>query len=402
MAGLLLEAGITLTILAIGGVLARQLRLSVIPAYIVVGLLVGPHAPIAGGISLGLIEDEAFVDLLAELGIILLLFFIGMEFSVDQLLASRDKLGVIGGIDLAVNAGVGIALGVAFGFSPLETAFVVGIVYISSSAIITKTLIDLGWVADPESEVVLGTLVVEDIVIAVYLALLSAVAVGDGGFAAVQSVGIALAVLTALVVFARFGTPLLQRALDIDSDELLLIGLLGVTTVVAAVALDLGVSEAVAAFFVGTAVSETDAVHRVERVMSPARDLFAAAFFFAIGLQTDVSQLQGTALLLLGIAVVVTTASKLVSGYWSGKRYGLSDRRSLRVAVGLVARGEFSLVLAALATSVGTGALADVIPAFAVGYVLVMSVLGTGLMRASPLLEKYVGSVSGTDVGAET
>ncbi|WP_435359088.1 cation:proton antiporter [Haloarchaeobius sp. DFWS5] len=392
MAALLLEAGVALSVLAVVGALAHRLKQSVIPAYMVIGLVVGPHAPVVGGVSFALIERREFIDLLAELGIVTLLFFIGLEFSIDQLLARREKLATIGAVDFGINAGVGVVLGLVFGLTPLATAFVVGIVYISSSAIITKSLIDLGWVADPESEAILGGLVVEDLVIAVYLALLSAVALGGGGSQAATSVAIAVAVLVVLVVAARYGTPLLQRALGTDSDELLVLGLLGGTALIAGIALELGVSEAVAAFFVGTAVSETDAVHRVERVLTPARDLFAAVFFFAIGLETDLAVLDQRALVLLAVAVVLTTASKLISGYWSGRLYGLSERRSVRVALGMVARGEFSLVLAALALQVGTGDLGGLIPGFAVGYVLVMSVLGTVLMRFSPVFERYVDS----------
>ncbi|WP_440989081.1 cation:proton antiporter [Haloarchaeobius baliensis] len=387
--GLLLEAGLAITVLAVAGTLAYRLGQSVIPAYIVIGLVVGPNAPEVAGVSFAVLQRHEFVDLLAELGVVLLLFFIGVEFSIDQLLANRERLAVIGGIDLVVNAAVGVAIGLAFGFTPVEVAFVTGIVYISSSAIVTKSLIDLGWVADPEAEVVLGTLVVEDLVIAVYLAVLSALVLGGGGGAALSAVAIALGFIAVLVVVARVGTPVIQRALAVDSDELFVLTTLGVVALVGGLALQLGVSEAVAAFFVGTAVSATDAVHRVEKLLSPARDLFAAIFFLAIGFQTDLGALSGTALTLLAVAVVVTSASKLVSGYWSGLRYGLSERRARRAGIALVARGEFSLVLAALALEVGTGALADVIPAFAVGYVLAMSVLGTVLMKSAPRFERY-------------
>ncbi|WP_435346149.1 cation:proton antiporter [Haloarchaeobius sp. HRN-SO-5] len=387
--GLLFQAGLAITVLAVAGTLAYRLGQSVIPAYIVIGLVVGPNAPEVAGLSFSVLERHEFVDLLAELGVVLLLFFIGVEFSIDQLLANRDRLVVVGGIDLVVNAAVGVAIGTAFGFSPVEIAFVTGIVYISSSAIVTKSLIDLGWVADPEAEVVLGTLVVEDLVIAVYLAVLSALVLGGGGGAALVSVAVALGFIALLVVVARGGTPVIQRILSVDSEELFVLTTLGAVALVGGVALELGVSEAVAAFFVGTAVSATDEVDRVERLLSPARDLFAAIFFLAIGFQTDLSALGGTAVALLAVAVVLTTASKLASGYWSGLRYGLSTRRARRAGIALVARGEFSLVLAALATDVGTGDLADVIPAFAVGYVLVMSVLGTVLMKSVPRVEAF-------------
>lgn len=390
---LLLQAAIVVAALAVAGTLADRFGQSVIPAYILVGLLVGPDAPRIQGFSLALVEGGEFIDLLAELGIVLLLFFLGLEFRIDQLVAARDRVAAAGVVDAVVNLGVGVILGLAFGFTPLETAFLAGIVYISSSAVITKSLIDLGWIADPESEAILGVLVFEDLLIAVYLALLAAVALGGGGIqGAALDIAWAIGFLGALFLIARYGGRGVERFFETGSDELFLLRVLGATTLVASAALVSGVSEAVAAFFVGTALGGTSHLDRVERVLVPARDLFAAVFFFAIGLETDLAAIASVAGM-LPVAVVLTTASKFASGYAGGRVYGLSSRRSARVGAGLVPRGEFSLVLAALAASVGTGALATVIPAFAVGYVLVMSVLGTILMRQGEWLWNLVGIV---------
>jgi CPA2 family monovalent cation:H+ antiporter-2 len=382
MAALLLEVGIALTAIALAGALANRYGLSVIPAYIVVGVLVGPNEPTSiAGVPLTLVEHREFIDVLAELGVVFLLFFLGLEFSIGQLLDDRKRLATIGSVDFAVNFGLGALLGFAFGYTLLETMFLAGIVYISSSAVITKSLIDEGWVANPESSPILGTLVFEDLLIAVYLAVLSAVALGEGTPTdAVVAVATAFAFLGVLTLVAWYGTEYVERLFDADSDELFLLRVLGVTTLVAGAALTAGLSEAVAAFFVGMTFSNTDHTERIEHVVSPARDFFAAVFFFAIGLTTDVTLLAGVAWLLLA-AVVVSTAGKLASGTLSGRVYGLDRVRSLRVGFGLVPRGEFSLVIATLAASVGTGALGDTIPAFTVGYVLVMSVLGTVLVQ---------------------
>jgi len=393
---LLLQAAIVIAALAVAGTLADRFGQSVIPAYILVGLVVGPNAPRVQGLSLSLIENQEFIDLLAELGIVLLLFFLGLEFRIDQLVEARDRVAAAGALDAVVNLGAGAVLGLAFGFTLLETAFLAGIVYISSSAVITKSLIDLGWIADPESEAILGVLVFEDLLIAVYLALLAAVALGGGGLeGAAMDIAWAIGFLGALFLIARYGSRYVERFFETGSDELFLLRVLGATTLVASAALISGVSEAVAAFFVGTALGGTSHLERVERVLVPARDLFAAVFFFAIGLETDVAAIASVASI-LPLAVVVTTASKFASGYAGGRLYGLSERRSARVGTGLVARGEFSLVLAALAASVGTGALESVIPAFAVGYVLVMSVLGTILMRQGEWFWTRIGAFQGS------
>jgi CPA2 family monovalent cation:H+ antiporter-2 len=387
MAALLLEVGIALTAIALAGTLAHRVGLSVIPAYIVVGILIGPNEPTSvAGISLALVEQREFIDVLAELGIVFLLFFLGLEFSISQLLTDRTRIARAGTLDFLVNFSLGIALGFAFGYTLLETVFIAGIVYISSSAVITKSLIDNGWVANAESSPILGTLVFEDILIAIYLAVLSAVALGEGTTADIAlAVGAAFAFLAGLTLVAWYGTGYVERAFDTASDELFLFRVLGITTLVAGGALAAGLSEAVAAFFVGTAFSGTDHVERIEGVISPARDFFAAVFFFAIGLGTDITLLADVAGLLVA-AVLLTTVGKLMSGTLSGRLYDLDRTRSARVGLGLVPRGEFSLVIATLAASVGTGALDSVIPAFAVGYVLLMSILGTVLIQNADLL----------------
>jgi CPA2 family monovalent cation:H+ antiporter-2 len=250
----------------------------------------------------------------------------------------------------------------------------------SSSAVVTKSIIDRGWVANPEAEPILGTLVFEDIVIAVYLAIVAALLTGSGGLAgAATDVARAFAFLGLVAAVAWYGTEYVERAFNLPNDELFLLHVLGATTLVAGAALATGVSEAVAAFFVGTAFSQTPHTERIEDVVAPVRDLFAAVFFFAIGLTTDVTVLAGVAAL-LAVAVVLTTGTKLVSGTIGGRVYGLTPTRSLRTGIGLVPRAEFSLVIAALAAGAG-GELADVVPAFTVGYVLAMSVLGTVMIQ---------------------
>ncbi|RBI58515.1 cation:proton antiporter [halophilic archaeon] len=388
---LLLEAGIALTGIAIAGTVANRIGLSVIPAYILVGILIGPNEPSSiAGISLTLVEDREFIEVLSELGIVFLLFFLGLEFSISQLLNDKTRIVKAGTVDFFVNFGLGIALGLVFGFSIVETLFVAGIVYISSSAVITKSLTENGWIANPESSPILGTLVFEDILIAIYLAVLSAAVLGSGSITeVVTAIGTAFGFLGALTIVAWYGTEMVEQAFDVSSDELFLLRILGTTTLIAGAALAIGLSEAVAAFFVGTAFSNTDHTERIENVVAPTRDFFAAVFFFAIGLTTDVMVIGDVVLLLVG-AVVVTTIGKAVSGTLSGRVYGLDRKRSLRVGLGLVPRGEFSLVIAALAAGSGMETLQSVIPPFAVGYVLIMSILGTVLIQHADSINSMI------------
>ena len=390
MAELLLEVGIALTALAIAGALATRSTLSVIPAYIVIGIVVGPNEPTSLlGLPLTLVGDSEFIDVLAELGVVFLLFFLGLEFSVDQLLRDRGRITAVGSLDFAVNFGLGAAIGLAFGWTIVEILFLAGIVYISSSAVITKSLIEQGWIANDESSPILGTLVFEDILIAVYLALLAAVTGGGGLQEAAVSVGTAFLFLGGLAALAWYGAGWLDRLFTTTSDELFLLRIVGLTTLVAGAALALGVSEAVAAFFLGTGLSQTSHVERIEHVITPARDLFAAVFFFSIGLTTDITLVAEVAGLILA-AIAVTTVGKFLSGTVSGRVYDLTPKRSLRVGIGLVPRGEFSLVIATLAASIGTGRLGSVIPAFTVGYVLLMSILGSLLIQRADTVTDFV------------
>ncbi|MEF8869850.1 MAG: cation:proton antiporter [Haloarculaceae archaeon] len=379
--GVLLEAGVLFTAAAIAGALAWRLGQSVIPAYILAGVLLGPNAPVP---ALRVVETSEFVTLLQELGVVLLLFFIGLHFSPSSLLERRRSVFRAGLLDLGLNATVGLVAGLLLGFTLLEAVVLAGVTYISSSAIITKSLIERGWIADPEAESILGVLVFEDLVIAVYLAVVAAVVLsGEGLGATATAVGISVGFVGLLALLAFYGTGLVERALDVRSDELFLLRIVGGAALLGGVALALGVSEAVAAFFLGAAVGGTEHAGRVERVITSERDLYAAVFFFAIGLGTDPATFGAVALPVLVLAAV-STASKLASGYLGGRAYGLSERRSVRMAVAMVARGEFSLVLAALAVQ---AEMDPALAALAVGYVLVMSVLGTTLMGQSARVE---------------
>lgn len=400
MATTLLEVGVLFLTVALAGALALRVGTSVIPLYVLGGVLVGPH--VLGEVATFAVGPEEPVATLAELGIVLLLFFLGLEFSIDRLLAARDRILRAGTLDALVNFPLGLVVGLALGWSVLEAVLLAGIVYISSSAIITKSLIDLGWIADPEAEPVLGVLVYEDLAIAVYLAVVSSLLVGGGGArggqaAGVENVAVAVAVslgvLTGIALGARFGADYLDRWFTVRSSEQFVVRVLGLVVPIAGFALSVGASEAVAAFFVGMGVAETTHIDRAERLLTPVRDALAAAFFVWVGLGTDPAAVLRVWPLLL-VLVAVSVPGKLYSGYRNGRTWGLTGRRSVRVGTALVTRGEFSLIIGALAAaSGGSEVLTRTIPSLAVGYVLVMSVLGTLLMGRSDWLAERLGAV---------
>jgi len=402
----LLDVGVMFAAVAVAGWVANRVGQSVIPFYIVAGMLLGEF--VLGRLSLPTVgtvyvPETEFIALGAELGIVFLLFFLGLEFNLDRLLARRRQIGTAGTVDLA-NFGVGLVLGWLV-FGALLPAFLTaGIVYISSSAVITKSLLDLGWIANDEAEPLLGTLVYEDLFIAVYLAVASALVLGGGDVAAAAvDVGIAVGFILALLAAVRFGTPAFDRLVATDNLEFVALRSIAAVVLVAGAALALGVSEAVAAFFVGMAFASTEYAHEVETLLEPVRDTFAAVFFFWIGLVTDPLLFGGVAAL-IALAVLVTTPAKLVTGFFAGRAFDLDTRRSTRVGLGMTTRGEFSLIIATVAvTGAEAGALdpalAQTINAFAVGYVVVMAVLGTTLMQYSGPFESIAVSWLDRDVG---
>lgn len=389
---LLLEVGLMFAAIAAVSFLAARIDLSPIPFYILIGMALNKF--VLGRSGLPYITETSFITIGAELGIIFLLLFLGLEFNLDRLLADKERIGKSGLLDLGVNFAVGFALGYVLFDGVVPAVVFAGIVYISSSAVITKTMLDNGWIANPESSPILGTLVFEDLAIAIYLAIVGTAVLGGGSIGeAAQSVGVALFFLLLLVLMVYFGTRWLERMLDTTSTEYFILRAVGTTVLIAGAALALGVSEAVAAFFVGMAFSSTSFVHELETALSPLRDTFAAVFFFWIGLVTDPFAFLGV-LNLLAITVAFTLPAKIVSGFYGGRIYGLNDRRSLRVGLAMVTRGEFSLIIAATALAGAGIALnvetAETIYAFTVGYVLVMSILGTVLMQSAGVFDPYV------------
>ena len=392
MASLLAFGGLLLAA-AVAGVVGSRTRLSVVPLYVLAGVLVGPH--VAGQAGLPAVAPDETVTLLAEIGIVLLLFFLGLEFDLDRLLAARRRVARVGGLDLLANLPLGVVAGLLLGWGPVAALLVGGIVYISSSAIITKSLLDLGWIADPESEAILGTLIAEDLIIAVYLAVVAAlVASGGSPLAIARGVGVAAAFLGGVVVAVRVGGRLFTAVAASESDEAVVLRVVALAVPVAGLALALGVSEAVAAFFVGMGFGASEGVERVERLLAPLRDLFAAIFFVWIGLGTDPAVVATVAVPVLLVGLV-TVPAKVASGVACGRIYGLSRRRSLRTGLALVARGEFSLVIAALAATSPDPVVSQTVPAFAVGYVLLTGTVGTLLMGEADRVGRLFGVANG-------
>lgn len=361
----LLEVGGVLTLLAVMARVAGRLSISPIPFYLAAGLAFGK-----GGL-LPLIISEQFVETGAELGVILLLLMLGLEYSGRELTANLQRATPVGLADLVLNFTPGLLAGVLLlDLGWTSSLFLGGVTYISSSGVVAKVLADLGWTGNRETPVVLSVLVFEDLAMAVILPVLTAVALGGSPGGAAVAVVVALsAVAITLWASVRYGDRLSAAAFS-DSDEVNLLTVLGAALMVAGAAELINVSAAVGAFLVGIGISG-DAAHRAESLLAPLRDLFAAVFFVFFGLTTDPGVLPDVLVPVVALGLL-TMATKAVVAWWGGHRNGIGTLGRWRAAALLGARGEFSIIIAGLAVTAGGN---QRLSAIAAGYVLFTATL---------------------------
>jgi monovalent cation:H+ antiporter-2, CPA2 family len=381
----LAQLSITVALLGGLGLIASRIGLSAIPAYLLAGLLLGPHEPRA----LSIVEPSEVTDFVAEIGLIFLLFFLGLEFTLGRIARSRGHVFLGGALDVLVNGALGLLVGlVAFGFS--FAAFVLGAaIYVSSSAVTVKGLIDFRRLGDDETDLVLAILVAEDIVVAIVLGF----AAGGGGEAAhtLAIVAKAIGFIAAALAISKWLSGPIDRFLDWLPREIFLLAAFAFLVGSAALAQELGLSEAVGALMAGVVLSGTSIREEIEERFFSFRDVFAALFFFVFGLSIDLSKLGSVAWLLAG-AVVLSVVGKVGGGYASGLLGGYTRRQSLNVGIALIAHGEFTIILAQLVS--GNPRISDAtqvkIGAFAGLYVLITATLGVALMKESKAIGRWL------------
>ena len=362
------ELGAVVVGLALLARIASRWGFSAIPLYLLAGLAFGK-----GGL-LPLNLSQGFIELGAEIGVLLLLFMLGLEYSGDQLRDNLQSGFPAGLLDLVLNFPPGLIAGFLLGWKPLPAILLGGVTYISSSGIVAKLLAELHRLGHPETPVVLTVLVLEDLAMAVYLPLVAALLLGGSMAKMALSVSVAIiAVVVVLFTAIKYGRAL-SRLVAHESDEIILLTTFGTVLLVAGIAQRLQVSAAIGAFLVGIAVSGPMA-HQTQRLLSPLRDLFSATFFFFFGLEIDPATLP-PALLIAAALALLTAATKLLTGYSAARRTGVDIRGRLRAGAALVARGEFSIVIAGL----GAGIEPQLGPLSA-AYVLLLAVLGPILAR---------------------
>lgn len=363
-----IELGAATVGLAILARFANRLGFSAIPLYLLFGLAFGN----GGLVPLSVSED--FTHIGAEIGVLLLLFMLGLEYTGEDLKENLQTGFSSGVVDFVLNFPPGLIAGLLLRWGPLPSALLGGVTYISSSGIIAKVLAELKRLNNPETPSIISVLVLEDLAMAVYLPLVAVLLVGGGAQKVIFSVFIAIAMVGAILAVAlRYGRQISKFFLH-ESDEIILLTTFGSVLLVGGMAQRLQVSAAIGAFLVGIALSGPIA-EKSRRLLGPLRDLFAATFFFFFGLQIDPRTLPGVMLLAVGLGLV-SALTKVLTGYWAAGRTGVDRRGRIRAGMELIARGEFSIVIAGL----GTGIEPQLGP-LAAAYVLFLAVLGPILAR---------------------
>ncbi|MFI0723749.1 cation:proton antiporter [Streptomyces sp. NPDC021224] len=375
---LLLEFGAVILGLGVLGRFADRFGFSAIPLYLLAGLAFGQ-----GGL-LPLDASEQFIATGAELGVILLLLLLGLEYSAPELVGSLRTQYPSGVVDFVLNATPGAAAALLLGWGPVAAVVLAGVTWVSSSGVIAKVLGDLGRLGNRETPVVLGVLVIEDLAMAVYLPLVTAVLAGMSLAGSSVALLISLGTVAVVLYVALRHGRLISRAVSTSNAELLLLVVLGLTLVVAGFAQRLQVSAAVGAFLVGIALSG-EVAEGARNLLTPLRDLFAALFFVFFGLSTDPAAIPSVLPLALALAAV-TAGTKVATGWYAARRAGVGSAGRWRAGGALVARGEFSIVIAGLAT-----ATEPRIGPLATAYVLVLVIAGPVAARVTQPAAQALG-----------
>ncbi|MBZ5576244.1 MAG: cation:proton antiporter [Acidobacteriia bacterium] len=364
-----IELGAAIAGLAVLARMASRWGVSAIPLYLMAGLAFGN-----GGLA-PLNLSTSFIHIGAEIGVVLLLFMLGLEYTGEELRESL-RTGMAGGIaDLALNFPPGLIAGLLLKWNVLAAVLLGGITYISSSGVIAKVLAERRRLSCPETPSILSILVIEDLAMAIYLPVAGVLLTGEGAASMALPVSVAIGVAgLVLLVAIRYGQRI-SRLIAHESDEVVLLTTFGAVLLVAGLAEAFQVSAAIGAFLTGIAVSGPIA-QQTHRLLAPLRDLFAALFFLFFGLQIDPATLPSALPFAIGLGVV-TAATKIATGYWTARRAALDRRACFRAGMALVARGEFSIVIA------GLGAVIEPrLGPLAAAYVLFLAVLGPILARA--------------------
>jgi len=378
---LILEIGIAVGLVALVGLISNRLRFSVIPFFILIGMVLGQHAPQFGNIDLTFTESKPFIDFMGRLGVLFLLFYLGLEFSVGRLIKSGKSIVTGGTFYVALNFCSGLLIGWLMRLPFKETMVVCGMMTSSSTAIVAKVLTDLKRTANPETEVIMGMIMFDDLFIAMHISFLSGlILTGSSSFWTVAGTSLlALGFILAFLILGRKLVPAIDRILQEKTSELFILVIFALLFIVAGFSETIHVAEAIGALMAGLVLADSQYIKRIEQMVLPFKDFFGAMFFFSFGLSIDPMSLTG-AVMWASVAALVTILCNVASGYFAARFSGLKKRNSVDIGFTLAARGEFSIIMANIGKA---GKLLPVIQSFVVVYVLILSIVAPLLTKES-------------------
>ncbi|MCD5975909.1 cation:proton antiporter [Pseudomonas quasicaspiana] len=369
-------------------ILFHRLKQPVVLGYIVAGFIIGPHTP-----PFGLIHDEDTIKTLAELGVIFLMFCLGLEFSLRKLFKVGATAFIAAFLEITLMIWIGYEIGQYFGWSTMDSLFLGAILAISSTTIIVKALNDLKMKNQPFAQLIFGVLIVEDILGIGIIALLSGIAVSGSVSSGevFSTVGkLSLFMIVALVIGILVVPRLLAYVAKFESNEMLLITVLGLCFGFCLLVVKLEYSMVLGAFLIGAIMAESRQLLKIERLIEPIRDMFSAIFFVAIGLMIDPAILVQYAWPIAVITVAVVLGKMLSCGLGAFLA-GNDGKTSLRVGMGLSQIGEFSFIIAALGMTLQV--TSDFLYPVAVAVSVITTLLTPYLIRGADPLSNQLASI---------
>lgn len=358
---------------------------------ILAGMAVGPHLPATRFLDLRFTHSAPFIEFMGRIGVLFLLFYLGLEFSLSRLIKAGRSILVGGTLYISLNFTLGLLFGQLMGWPFAETLAAAGITTITSTAIVAKVLVDLKRTANPETELILGMIMFDDVFLAVYLSLFSGLfltrATSLSGV--LVSGSKAIGFIAGFLLLGRLARRWLNRLLDIQSADVFLLAVLMALFLVAGLGQIVHVAEAVCALLLGLVLADTEHRQRIERLILPFRDFFGSVFFFSFGLSLDPRFLGGAVVPVL-VAVAFTLVGNFVAGMMAGRAAGLSPKASANIGVTITARGELNIVVANVAKAAG---LDPTLQSFAALYVFILAIMGPLLTRESRVIYRVLNAL---------
>ncbi len=385
---LLIEIGMILLVAFIGATIATKLKQSAILGYIIAGALIGPYMYIELGpiVYTGVVHETGLIDLFSQLGIILLIFFVGLEFSIDKIKRVKGPAVVLSLIDVGLNLFTGFLLAAWLGWGLVDSIFLAAVLSMSCSAVAMKTLVDLGRLDKPETEFMLGMIILEEFISMLFLTLVGGLLIKGASFSPTSMIIGMAAFFVFFAVMAAVVIPYVVKRLDkMKSDEMFVLFMLGIIALTAGIAEYCGVPSLIGAFFIGITFAETRVTKRLDRKIAPLRDAFVAIFFVSFGMFINPAMF-GSVWSIIVIAVVIILVDEIIIMSIVAYLVGFPRREAVSIGSSFSARGGESVMYATVGSKAASATKGAELYPIAGAITFVMSVLCPFFIKNSYVL----------------